>query len=175
MNFKEFILDVLNRSVSASWYRTVGCSPEEASFLADMEVSMNTTKRRRAMSDEEIETYLAELRAPYNETMSALAERRRKLYEDNPWLLERNSKQPETLESVCAASGDIDTYVAEKAKTDARYAAAQKEFQRIDASKAALEERRRKLYEENPELYERAEKCRKEVNRRREDAKKRKG
>lgn len=39
MSFKEFLLDVLDRTVNASWYRSVGCSPDEASFLADMEAN----------------------------------------------------------------------------------------------------------------------------------------
>lgn len=98
---------------------------------------------------------------------SALTERRCNLSEEN-----RNTEHPETLESICAASGDVDAYIAEKSKTDARYSAVQKEFQRIDASKTALEERRRKLREENPWIYEEAEKIRQEAIRIREEAKK---
>ena len=41
------------------------------------------------MSDKENEKYLEKSRAHYNETMAELAERRRKLYEKNPWLLEK--------------------------------------------------------------------------------------
>lgn len=152
MDFKSFMLDVLNRTVNASWYRTVGCSPEEASFLADMEANTALLGRR-------------EERKP----SSVLAERRCSLSEES-----HNTEHPETLESICAASGDIDAYIAEKAKTDARYAAVQKEFQQIGASKAALEERRRKLYEKNLELYERTEKCRQEAIRIREESEKKK-
>lgn len=150
LSFKEFLLDVLDRTVNASWYRSVGCSPEEASFLADMEANTAFFKQ-------------SEKRNP----SSALTERRCNLSEEN-----RNTERPETLESICAASGDVDAYIAEKSKTDARYSAVQKEFQRIDASKTALEERRRKLYDENPGLYERAEKARQEALRFREEARK---
>lgn len=153
MNFKSFMLDVLNRTINASWYRTVGCSPEEASFLADMEANTALLGQR-------------EERKP----SSVLAERRYSLSEES-----RNTKHPETLESICAASGDVEAYIAEKAKTNARYSSIQKGFQQIDASKAALEERRRKLYEKNPELYERAKKCRQEATLRREAARKRRG
>lgn len=152
MNFKNFMLDVLNRIVNASWYRTVGCSPEEASFLADMEANTALLGRREEG-----------LRS------SVLAERRCSLPEES-----RDTEHPETLESVCATSGDVEAYIAEKAKTDAKYAAVQKELQQIDASKAALEKRRRKLYEGNPELYERTEKIRQEANQRREEFKKKK-
>ena len=150
LSFKEFLLDVLDRTVNASWYRSVGCSPEEASFLADMEANTAFFKQ-------------SEKRNP----SSALTKRRCNLSEEN-----RNTERPETLESICAASGDADAYIAEKSKTDARYSAVQKEFQRIDASKTALEERRRKLYDENSGLYERAEKFRQEAARKREEARK---
>ena len=96
MSFKEFLLDVLDRSVNASWYRTVGCSPDEAAFLADMEAnSRNTSRRTRRLSDEEIERILEETRKDYNESMAALEERRRKLYEEHPWLLEREQQNTE--------------------------------------------------------------------------------
>lgn len=150
MSLKEFLLDVLCRTVNASWYRTLGCSPEEASFLADMEANTAFFKQ-------------SEKRNP----SYALSELRCNLSEED-----RNTERPETLESICAASGDVDAYIAEKSKTDARYSAVQKEFQRIDASKTALEERRRKLYDENPGLYERAEKFRQEAAQRREEARK---
>lgn len=150
LSFKEFLLDVLDRTVNASWYRSVGCSPDEASFVADMEDNTAFFKQ-------------SEKRNP----SSALTERRCNLSEEN-----RNTELPETLESICAASGDVDAYIAEKSKTDARYSAVQKEFQRIDASKTALEERRRKLREENPWIYEEAEKFRQEAIRIREEAKK---
>lgn len=91
MGFKDFFLDVLNRTVNASWYRTVGCSPEEASFLADMEANMSVSNRTtRELSDENFEKHLATSRTHYHETMAALAERRHKLYEKNPWLLEKH-------------------------------------------------------------------------------------
>ena len=150
MSLKEFLLDVLCRTVNASWYRTLGCSPEEASFLADMEANTAFFKQ-------------SEKRNP----SYALSELRCNLSEED-----RNTERPETLESICAASGDVDAYIAEKSKTDARYSAVQKEFQRIDASKTALEERRRKLYDENPGLYERAEKFRQEAARKREESRK---
>ena len=152
LSFKEFLLDVLDRTVNASWYRSVGCSPDEASFLADMEANTAFFKQ-------------SEKRNP----SSALTERHCNLSEEK-----RNTERPETLENICAASGDVDAYIAEKAKTDARYSAVQKEFQRIDASKTALEERRRKLREENPWIYEEAEKFRQEAIRIREEAKKQK-
>ena len=113
MSLKEFLLDVLCRTVNASWYRTLGCSPEEASFLADMEANTAFFKQ-------------SEKRNP----SYALSELRCNLSEED-----RNTERPETLESICAASGDVDAYIAEKSKTDARYSAVQKEFQRIDASK----------------------------------------
>ena len=144
LSFKEFLLDVLDRTVNASWYRSVG------SFLADMEANTAFFKQ-------------SEKRNP----SSALTERHCNLSEEK-----RNTERPETLENICAASGDVDAYIAEKAKTDARYSAVQKEFQRIDASKTALEERRRKLCEENPWIYEEAEKFRQEAIRIREEAKK---
>lgn len=151
MTLKEFLLDVLCRTVNASWYRTLGCSPEEASFLADMEANTASFKQ-------------SEKRNP----SYALSELRCNLSEED-----RNTERPETLENICAASGDVDAYIAEKAKTDARYSAVQKEFQRIDASKTALEERRRKLREENPWTYEKAEKFRQEAIQIREEAKNR--
>lgn len=175
MNFKQFLIDVINLNTAETIYRMKGFSEDGAHFWAlyDQNMqkaspSLSPAERRAAMER------LEKSRAHYNETMAALAERRRKLYEENPWLSEHNLEQPEALESVCAASGDIEAYIAERAKTDARYAAVQKEFQQIDASKAALEERRRKLYEGNPELYERTEKIRQEANQRREESKKKK-
>lgn len=93
MGFKDFFLDVLNRTVNASWYRTVGCSPEEASFLADMEANMSVSNRTaRELSDENFEKHLATSRAHYSETMAALAERQRKLREENPWIYEEAEK-----------------------------------------------------------------------------------
>ena len=63
LSFKEFLLDVLDRTVNASWYRSVGCSPDEASFWADMEAnSRNTSRRSRQFSDEEIKTRIEESR-----------------------------------------------------------------------------------------------------------------
>lgn len=89
LSFKEFLLDVLDRTVNASWYRSVGCSPDEASFLADMEANSRALSRpTRRRSDEEIKQILEETRKDYNETMAALEERRRKLYEEHPWLVE---------------------------------------------------------------------------------------
>lgn len=104
LSFKEFLLDVLDRTVNASWYRSVGCSPDEASFLADMEANTAFFKQ-------------SEKRNP----SSALTERHCNLSEEK-----RNTERPETLENICAASGDVDAYIAEKAKTDARYSAVQK-------------------------------------------------
>lgn len=153
MSLKEFFLDVLDRTVNASWYRSVGCSPDEAFFLADMEANTAFFKQSEKRS-----------------SSSALTERRCNLSEED-----RNTEDPETLESICVASGDVYAYISEKSKTDARYSAVQKEFQRIDASKTALEERRRKLYDENPGLYERAEKFRQEATRIREEARGGKG
>lgn len=93
MSFKEFLLGVLDRSVNASWYRTVGCSPDEAAFLADMEAnSRNTSHRNRRLSDEEIEQILEETRKDYNETIAALEERERKLREKSPWIYEGAEK-----------------------------------------------------------------------------------
>ena len=63
MSLKDFLLGVLNRSVSAAGYRTIGCSPDEAFFLADMEVnSRNTSRRSRQLSDEEIKKRIEESR-----------------------------------------------------------------------------------------------------------------
>ena len=93
LSFKEFLLDVLDRTVNASWYRSVGCSPDEASFLADMEAnSRNTSRRSRQLSDEEIKTRIEESRKGYDEAMAALEERRRKLREENPWIYEEAEK-----------------------------------------------------------------------------------
>lgn len=90
MSLKDFLLGVLNRSVSAAGYRSIGCSPDEAAFLADVEVNSRDMRRpARRRSDEEIEQILEETRKDYNETIAALNERRRKLYEEHPWLLER--------------------------------------------------------------------------------------
>ena len=93
LSFKEFLLDVLDRTVNASWYRSVGCSPDEASFLADMEANSRVLSRpARRRSDEEIKQILEETRKDYNETMAALEERRRKLREENPWIYEEAEK-----------------------------------------------------------------------------------
>lgn len=93
LSFKEFLLDVLDRTVNASWYRSVGCSPDEASFLADMEANSRALSRpARRRSDEEIKRILEETRKDYNETMAALEERRRKLREENPWIYEEAEK-----------------------------------------------------------------------------------
>ena len=93
MNFKSFLLDVLNRTVNASWYRTVGCSPEEAAFLADMEANMNPLVRTtEAASEDEIEKSLKRSCSHYNETAAAIAERQRKSREENPWIYEEAEK-----------------------------------------------------------------------------------
>ena len=93
LSFKEFLLDVLDRTVNASWYRSVGCSSDEASFLADMEANSRALSRpARRRSDEEIKRILEETRKDYNETMAALEERRRKLREENPWIYEEAEK-----------------------------------------------------------------------------------
>ena len=93
LSFKEFLLDVLDRTVNASWYRSVGCSPDEASFVADMEANSRALSRpARRRSDEEIKRILEETRKDYNETMAALEERRRKLREENPWIYEEAEK-----------------------------------------------------------------------------------
>lgn len=93
MSFKEFLLDVLDRTVNASWYRSVGCSPDEASFLADMEAnSRNTSRRSRQLSDEEIKTRIEESRKGYDEAMATLAECQRKLREGGPLVREGRKK-----------------------------------------------------------------------------------
>lgn len=89
MNFKSFLLDVLNRTVNASWYRSVGCSPEEASFLADMEANLaHAAHASPKITTEEIKDCLDKSRARRNETKAALAERQRKIREENPWIYE---------------------------------------------------------------------------------------
>ena len=93
LSFKEFLLDVLDRTVNASWYRFVGCSPDEASFLADMEAnSRNTSRRSRQLSDEEIKTRIEESRKGYDEAMATLAECQRKLREGGPLVREGAEK-----------------------------------------------------------------------------------
>ena len=93
LSFKEFLLDVLDRAVNASWYRSVGCSPDEASFLADMEAnSRNTSRRSRQLSDEEIKTRIEESRKGYGEAMATLAECQRKLREGGPLVCEGAEK-----------------------------------------------------------------------------------
>ena len=93
LSFKEFLLDVLDRTVNASWYRSVGCSPDEASFLADMEAnSRNTSRRSRQLSNEEIKTRIEESRKGYDEAMATLAECQRKLREGGPLVREGAEK-----------------------------------------------------------------------------------
>ena len=93
MRLKEFLLDVLCRTVNASWYRSVGCSPEEASFLADMETNLTQDARAlQTITAEEIKDRLDKSKARRNETMAALAERQRKMREENPWIYEEAEK-----------------------------------------------------------------------------------
>ena len=75
MSLRNFLLGVLNRSISAAGYRTIGCAPDEAFFLADMEVnSRNTPRRSRQVSDEEIKKRIGESRRGYDAAMATLAE-----------------------------------------------------------------------------------------------------
>lgn len=93
MSLRNFLLGVLNRSISAAGYRTIGCSPDEAFFLADMEVnSCNTPRRSRQLSDEEIEKRIEESRKGYDAAMATLAECQRKLREGGPLVREGAEK-----------------------------------------------------------------------------------
>lgn len=93
LSLKDFLLGVLNRSVSAAGYRTIGCSPDEAFFLADMEVnSRNTSRRSRQLSDEEIKKRIEESRKGYDAAMATLAECQRKLREGGPLVREGAEK-----------------------------------------------------------------------------------
>lgn len=93
MSLKEFFLDVLDRTVNASWYRSVGCSPDEASFLADMETNLTrSTRAPQTITEEEIKDRLDKSKARRNETMAALVERQRKTREENPWIYEEAEK-----------------------------------------------------------------------------------
>ena len=93
MSLKGFLLGVLKRSVSAAGYITIGCSPDEAFFLADMEVnSRNTPRRSRHLSDEEIKKRIEESRKGYDAAMATLAECQRKLREGGPLVREGAEK-----------------------------------------------------------------------------------
>ena len=93
LSLKNFLLGVLKRSVSAAGYRTIGCSPDEAFFLADMEVnSRNTSRRSRQLSDEEIKKRIEESRKGYDAAMATLAECQRKLREGGPLVREGAEK-----------------------------------------------------------------------------------
>lgn len=94
MNFKQFLIDVINLNTAETIYRMSGLSEDGARFWAlyDQNMqksspSLSPAERRAAMER------LEKSRAHYNETMAALAERRRKLYEDNPWLLEQEEQE----------------------------------------------------------------------------------
>ena len=93
LSLRNFLLGVLKRSVSAAGYRTIGCSPDEAFFLADMEVnSRNTSRRSRQLSDEEIKKRIEESRKGYDAAMATLAECQRKLREGGPLVREGAEK-----------------------------------------------------------------------------------
>ena len=93
LSLKDFLLGVLNRSVSAAGYRSIGCSPDESAFLADVEVnSRNTSRRSRQLSDEEIKKRIEESRKGYDAAMATLAECQRKLREGGPLVREGAEK-----------------------------------------------------------------------------------
>lgn len=94
MNFKQFLIDVINLNTAETIYRMSGFSEAGAHFWALYDLNMQKSapslspaERRAAME------HLEKSRAHYNETMAALAERRRKLYEENPWLLEQEERE----------------------------------------------------------------------------------
>ena len=92
MNLKKLLSDALFINAREYHYRSCGYSETSAYALAARDLRGQEQSSNDAANNAEAMARLEKSRAHYNETMAALAERRRKLYEENPWLLEKKEK-----------------------------------------------------------------------------------
>lgn len=92
MILKKLLSNALFINAREYHYRSCGYSETTAYALAARDLREQEQPSNAASNNAEIMARLEKSRTHYNETMSALAERRRKLYEENPWLLEQKEQ-----------------------------------------------------------------------------------
>lgn len=85
MNLKKLLADALFLDARGYHYRSCGYDEASAYALAsqDLEEQQRASVNRAAAMER-----LEKSREQYRESMAALEERKRKLYEEQPWLLE---------------------------------------------------------------------------------------
>lgn len=85
MNLKKLLADALFLDARGYHYRSCGYDEASAYALASQDLA---GKRRSSVNRAAAMERLEKSREHYRESMTALEERERKLYEENPWLLE---------------------------------------------------------------------------------------
>ena len=89
MNLKKLLADALFLDARGYHYRSCGYDEASAYALASQDLrEEERSSVNRAAAMEQLE----KSREHYRETMAALEERQRKLYEEHPWLLEREKQ-----------------------------------------------------------------------------------
>ena len=89
MNLKKLLADALFLDARGYHYRSCGYDEALAYALASQDLrEEERSSVNRAAAMERLE----KSREHYRETMAALEERQRKLYEEHPWLLEREKQ-----------------------------------------------------------------------------------
>lgn len=90
MRLKKLLADAFFLNAKEYHYRSCGYDAVSAYALASRDLRQQEGNGSNAAASRATMERLEKSRARYNETMEALAERRRKLYEKNPWLLEKH-------------------------------------------------------------------------------------
>ena len=85
MNLKKLLANTLFLDARGYHYRSCGYDEASAYALASQDL---TEQQRASVNRTAAMERLEKSREHYRESMAALKERERKLYEENPWLLE---------------------------------------------------------------------------------------
>ena len=90
MSLKKLLADAFFLNAKEYHYRSCGYDAVSAYALASRDLRQQEGNGSNAAASRAAKERLEKSRAHYNKTMAELAERRHKLYEKNPWLLEKH-------------------------------------------------------------------------------------